>query len=30
MVKVDYKFIDEVLERFGFDKGNIIGIMQAV
>ena len=30
MVEVDYKFIDEVLERFGFDKGNIIGIMQAV
>lgn len=30
MVKVDYKFVDEVLDRFGHDKGNIIGIMQAV
>lgn len=30
MVKVDYKLIDEILERYGYDKGNIIGIMQAV
>lgn len=30
MVKVDYKLIDEILERYGYDKGNIIAIMQAV
>ena len=30
MVKVDYKLIDEILARYGYDKGNIIGIMQAV
>lgn len=30
MVKVDYKLIDEILERYSYDKSNIIGIMQAV
>lgn len=30
MVKVDYKLIDEILERYDYDKGNIIAIMQAV
>lgn len=30
MVKVDYKLVDEILERNDYDKGNIIGIMQAV
>lgn len=30
MVKVDYKLIDEILERYDYDKSNIIGIMQAV
>lgn len=30
MVKVDFKLIDGILERYEYDKGNIIGIMQAV
>lgn len=30
MVKVDYELIDGILERYEYDKGNIIGIMQAV
>lgn len=30
MIKVDFDLIDEILERYHYDKGNIIGIMQAV
>ena len=30
MIKVDFDLIDEILGRYYYDKGNIIGIMQAV
>lgn len=30
MIKVDFDLIDEILGRYHYDKGNIIGIMQAV
>ena len=30
MVKVDFKLIDKILERYDYDKGNIIAIMQAI
>ena len=30
MIKVDFDLIDEILGRYYYDKGNIIGIMRAV